>query len=282
MLTIGMNEDSRTTQSPATGDAPGIKQAVALCLTNNPPVSPTPSPGLPANGEQAEAYDEQREDAILVHAAEFVERMEAKLGPVACRRGTPRANEGIRKPRKPRRSVSPRHAGRCKVCNHPDREDIEHDFLRWRDPEIISRVYDIANKSSIYRHARATGLLARRRRNLRALFESIYERVDEARISADAIFRSLPTYARITEAGELLEAPPKRVHVVHEYCGLSAASPSLRTSPALPAPSSAEGSAASGSKSKSRSKSQPRRRRPRSSPRHRSTIVNRHRKSKSK
>src|SRR5579862_1080228 len=31
-----------------------------------------------------------------------------------------------------------RHAQRCAVCSHPDRDAIEADFIRWRSPQIIA------------------------------------------------------------------------------------------------------------------------------------------------
>jgi hypothetical protein len=51
-----------------------------------------------------------------------------------------------------------RHERKCTVCNHPDREVIEEEFLRWYVPEDIARDHDIPYASAIYRHAHATGL----------------------------------------------------------------------------------------------------------------------------
>src|SRR5208282_53271 len=58
-----------------------------------------------------------------------------------------------------------RHARKCVICSHRDREDIEDDFIDWRRPDEIARNYQIS-QASIYRHARATGLFPRRKREL--------------------------------------------------------------------------------------------------------------------
>jgi hypothetical protein len=55
-----------------------------------------------------------------------------------------------------------RHDRKCSVCRHRDRDEIEREFLNWRSPDSIAEDYGIAHHSSIYRHARATGLFAHR------------------------------------------------------------------------------------------------------------------------
>ena len=57
-----------------------------------------------------------------------------------------------------------RHARRCCICSHPDRDAIEGDFIRWHSVELIAREYKIATRKSIYRHAHCTGLFAWRAR----------------------------------------------------------------------------------------------------------------------
>jgi hypothetical protein len=46
------------------------------------------------------------------------------------------------------------------MSRHPHREAIDQDFLHWRSPEILARVYGIPDHSAIYRHVHATGLYA--------------------------------------------------------------------------------------------------------------------------
>lgn len=68
------------------------------------------------------------------------------------------------------------HRIKCNVCADPDRAAIDQAFLFWESPEKIARTYGIPDRSSIYRHARATGLFSRRRKSLSSALESILER----------------------------------------------------------------------------------------------------------
>ena len=107
-----------------------------------------------------------------------------------------------------------RHARKCSICNHPDREAIEADFINWRSEETISYEFSLSSRTSIYRHAAATGLLRKRRLNLRGVCERIIERAEEAPPSAASILRALRIFAQITEDGQWIE-PPKRSIVTH-------------------------------------------------------------------
>ena len=61
--------------------------------------------------------------------------------------------------------------------------------------------------AGIYRHAKATGLLERRRRNLRGVAERILERADAIHPTAEAILSAMRIYAHITEDGRWIEPP---------------------------------------------------------------------------
>lgn len=109
-----------------------------------------------------------------------------------------------------------RHTRKCAICNHPDRDSIDADIISWRSASTITLDYALPARSSIYRHAAATGLLQRRQRNLRGACERIIERVDEAPPSASAVLRALRIYAQITDDGQWLE-PAKRSIVTHVH-----------------------------------------------------------------
>ena len=102
------------------------------------------------------------------------------------------------------------HQRKCIICHHPDREEIEEMFLHWFSPATIYRRFLLKDRYSIYRHAHATGLYQRRRRNLRCALENIIERSDECPISSNGIVRAIKAYASLTDAGEWIE-PPSRV-----------------------------------------------------------------------
>ena len=107
-----------------------------------------------------------------------------------------------------------RHATKCRICNHPDRAAIEFDFLNWRNPGDLVKGYRFRGLSTIYRHAHATGLFAKRRLNLRFAMERIVERVNEVPVTATSVIRAARAISRINDSGEWID-PPSRVIVTH-------------------------------------------------------------------
>ncbi len=101
-----------------------------------------------------------------------------------------------------------RHARRCSVCSHPDRDAIEGDFIRWRSPELIARDYKIPDRASIYRHVHSTGLFAWRKRELGRVLEGILESSEHLSLeSADVIIRAARIYSHLDEHGNWFEPP---------------------------------------------------------------------------
>jgi hypothetical protein len=122
-----------------------------------------------------------------------------------------------------------RHARKCVICNHPDRADLEEDFVSWRNAELIFKDYALPNFRAIYRHARATGLYQRRRENLRFAAELIIEHADQAQPTPDAILRAIQICARLNSSGDWVE-PPKRV-IFTSGPNLTVAEPASQTEP---------------------------------------------------
>src|SRR5205807_5217812 len=88
-----------------------------------------------------------------------------------------------------------RHAAECKICAHPQRDEIERDFVSWRSPASIAKQYHLANRASVYRHAHAFGLFPKRQRNVRAALEKIIEHAGEVEVNAAAIVSAVTAYA---------------------------------------------------------------------------------------
>jgi hypothetical protein len=107
-----------------------------------------------------------------------------------------------------------RHALKCRICNHPDRAAIEFDFLNWRNPADLVKAYHFRGLSTIYRHAHATGLFAKRRLNLRFAMERIVERVNEVPVTATAVIRAARAITRINDAGQWVD-PPSHLVIHH-------------------------------------------------------------------
>jgi hypothetical protein len=98
-----------------------------------------------------------------------------------------------------------RHKRNCTVCSHPQKQEIEADFVAWRSPAVIANQYGLADRTSVYRHAHALGLFADRQRNVRAALERIIERADDVEMNAAAIVSAIQAYTKINANGRWIE-----------------------------------------------------------------------------
>jgi hypothetical protein len=103
-----------------------------------------------------------------------------------------------------------RHNRKCNVCRHAERQAIEQDFLRWHSPDRIAEDYGIADHSSVYRHAHATGLFERRAATIRLALEPIIEQAMTVHVTADAIIRAVYVHAHLTDDGKWVELSSNR------------------------------------------------------------------------
>ncbi len=130
-----------------------------------------------------------------------------------------------------------RHARKCAVCHHNDREDIEIDFLHWHDPEDIAADFSLRSARVIYRHARATGLYQRRIHNVRDVAALVASRAENAKPSGATVLKAVRALSLINEMGEWVEPPQRVIHyaVIGEPAALpSATVHSDRALPAVP------------------------------------------------
>ena len=97
-----------------------------------------------------------------------------------------------------------RHSRKCQVCTHPNREAIEKAFVHWRRPTLISQINKLSG-DSLYRHARAFNLFARRRSNVRSLLENIMERGIETEITGDTMLRAIRSYVCLSDDNRWVE-----------------------------------------------------------------------------
>src|SRR5215469_16413336 len=98
-----------------------------------------------------------------------------------------------------------RHETNCKVCNHPERQAIENEFVSWKSPSQIAKDWGLRDRTTLYRHGWATGLMQKRRRNVRVALESIIERGTDVEVSASAVVQAVVAYAKINSEGRLVE-----------------------------------------------------------------------------
>lgn len=134
-----------------------------------------------------------------------------------------------------------RHSRKCKICNHPDRAAIEELFINWHSPQSIHREFAIRHPfdwSAVYRHARATGLYARRAKNLRAVLDHLLANVSSVPPTAHGVIAALRAYTCLTDENRWVE-PERRVHIVNEVyrhdgpAPASGPTPSATTLPAI-------------------------------------------------
>jgi hypothetical protein len=210
--------------------------------------------------------DEQRqESAKFVHAALFLKKAEIKLGIPLLNTGPGPLKidvDSVRKPKRARRSrtadepeqpqqpapgrpAPPRprakmgpHTRRCNVCRHPNRKDIEQEFLRWRSPDRIALDYKIPDHSSIYRHVHATGIFARRRKTIRAALEPIIECAEFVKVTASSLVKAVHAYAHINEHGEWVNHPTQHTVIVQHLNAPQGSSQFDANEPSSPAASS--------------------------------------------
>ncbi len=98
-----------------------------------------------------------------------------------------------------------RHEVGCKICAHLQRAEIERDFVNWRSPATIARQYKLRDRTTLYRHAWALGLMEKRRRNVRAALERLIEHAGEVEVNANAVVQAVVAYAKINAEGRLVE-----------------------------------------------------------------------------
>jgi hypothetical protein len=122
-----------------------------------------------------------------------------------------------REKRRHRASLA-RHARKCSVCHHPDREFIDDDYLRWLSPKKIARQYKISHHSVVYRHADATGLRTQRRAALRATLEHFIEQAENVRVTAHSLVSAVRLYSQINDQGQYTPTPRRHI-VEHHYFG---------------------------------------------------------------
>jgi hypothetical protein len=98
-----------------------------------------------------------------------------------------------------------RHESQCSVCAHPDRQDIERDFVQWKSPIAIAQDYGLADRKTVYLHAHAFGLFQKRDRNIRAALTRIIEKASDVEVTAAAVVAAVQAYAKINAQGQWIE-----------------------------------------------------------------------------
>jgi hypothetical protein len=94
------------------------------------------------------------------------------------------------------------HRGKCTICHHPQRAEIERAFVDWCSPLEITSMFGLKSRATIYRHARARGLFELRRRNLHYGLARIAEHVADVKPSAANVIAAFVAMSKIDARGE--------------------------------------------------------------------------------
>jgi hypothetical protein len=105
--------------------------------------------------------------------------------------------------------VQDRHQRKCAVCRHPDRDEIEEEFIHWHDVWHLAKKYNIQDYRSIYRHARVFGLIERRRENRRYMLDRVLESFPSS-TNANSVIQAIRAYSCLTDDNRWVE-PATRV-----------------------------------------------------------------------
>ena len=89
------------------------------------------------------------------------------------------------RPGQPPRAHLARHARKCVICKHPEREAIDEAFIHWSHVDAIVEEHGLPSRTNLYRHAFATGLYGLRRRKMRNSLEFLIAEAQVVKVTGD-------------------------------------------------------------------------------------------------
>ena len=92
-----------------------------------------------------------------------------------------------------------KHRRRCTVCKHPQREEIEDQFLGFQSPRSLERKFELP-ETSVYRHAKALRLYSKRENSLVVALGRIIEKgvTNLPQITATNLIEAIKAQAKLT------------------------------------------------------------------------------------
>ena len=205
----------RATQSAARAAEDGANLTAQLQAA--PPAAETPAqdqPAVPTTDSQIQKEIQQMSSTPVAHAKAALRAKASHEHSTSESASLPVHAAAIPSSDTPELD---HHSRKCQVCRHPHRETIEELFVNWHSPRDIAEEFDGNPRldwPSIYRHARALGLYAKRSRNLRAVFDLVLENASAVTPTAQGIVAVVRAYSALTENNTWVE-PEKRVHVIN-------------------------------------------------------------------
>jgi hypothetical protein len=100
-----------------------------------------------------------------------------------------------------------RHARKCVICKHPEREAIEEAFIHWFHADDIVEDYGLPSRTSLHHHALAIGLYDKRRRNIRYALEHVIEEATRSTVTGESVVNAIRAHSRLSQTGRWKEPP---------------------------------------------------------------------------
>jgi hypothetical protein len=219
---VGRDFPDPNTRPP--GTVPNGPTGVNESIPIPPPPTPTPTPpapptALPLYPDEGRAADPQQSTAppAPTPAAEAPPQQPPTPKP---RKSRPAAAKSNLEP-----PTSNFHSGKCSICNHPDRAEIEAAFLNWEPADRIVADFKLPARSTLYRHAKAADLINQRRKNLLAALDHIIDQAGRVPATASSVISAIELSCRLS-SGNI--APLKRYETTHIYVHEPNPAPSSR------------------------------------------------------
>lgn len=121
------------------------------------------------------------------------------------------------------------HEAHCGICGDELQEEIDEAFISWESVNQIAFDYKI-DRRAIYRHAHATGLFAKRDRNIRRALGRIIHEADRITVTSDSVIRAAKMLTHINTRGAWVNPP---THVIFSAATAHPATVSLPKLPKL-------------------------------------------------
>ena len=102
-----------------------------------------------------------------------------------------------------------RHARKCAICRHPERQQIDESFLHWRSPQTIMHCFGIKTETTIYHHAHAFNFFALRNRNLQSALANVVENIDTRDFTGREMLDAVRALAHLGENGRWIHPTSK-------------------------------------------------------------------------
>jgi hypothetical protein len=136
-------------------------------------------------------------------------------------RKAPAQNQALAQDDSPELTSLERHARKCSICCHPERQSIDEAFLHWRSPQTIMHCFRIVSETTIYRHAHAFNFFARRNRNLQSALGHIIEDIDTRHFTGSEMLDAVRALAHLNDDGRWIH-PASKSEVVYSMQRLPA------------------------------------------------------------